>query len=77
MFISYLFSHTPLSLHRKMSKKEGNIHKASGTPREKNYAQGLSEDVVIEKNLQTPVLSNAETPTDRDNRHKPLIEFGP
>ena len=53
-----------------MAPKEGAIRKAGGRPREKNYAAGLPEDLIIEKNLRTPDPSDEEDATTRDNRHQ-------
>src|SRR3954471_15993644 len=69
MFISCLpFPRTYL-FHRKMSKNTGNIRepkRVGGRTRITNNSEGLSEDLIIEKNLRTP--SGSEDERTRENR---------
>ena len=65
------FSLVPYSVRRKMSENTGNIRKpkrAGGRAKIKNNAEGLSEDLIIAKNLRTPENSSEEDAKSRDNR---------
>src|ERR1043165_5196634 len=70
MFISFLFSPHSYSVRRNMSDLEGNIRapkKVGGRTKIHNNCEGLSEDVIIAKNLRTPEGSEEDQKT-RDNQ---------
>src|SRR4051812_3958791 len=69
MFISFLYFPRSPSVRRKMAEREGNIRaprKVGGRTKIVNNCEGLSEDVIVEKNLRTP--ERPETQKERDNR---------
>src|SRR4051812_45638231 len=68
---SCLFSLVPLSIRKKMADNARNVREpkrvGGGTKIHNNY-EGLSEDVINEKNLRTPDNSDEEDQKTRDNR---------
>src|ERR1041384_8002603 len=69
MFISCLFPSYP-SAHRKMAELEGNVRapkKAGGRTKIHNNYEGLSEEVIVAKNLRKPPGSQESAKT-RENR---------
>ena len=71
MFISCLFSLVPLSVRKKMAETAGNVREPkciSGRTKIHNNCEGLSEDVIAEKNLRTPENYDEEDQKTRDNR---------
>src|SRR3954468_19584429 len=70
MFTSFLYSLVPYSARRSMAELAGNIRppkKVGGRTKIHNNCEGLSEDVIIAKNLRTPPGSEEDAKT-RDNR---------
>lgn len=64
------FSLVSHSIHRNMSVNTSNIRKSKhlgGRAKIKNNAEGLSDDLIVEKNLRTPDNSEEDAKT-RDNR---------
>src|SRR4051812_27611774 len=70
MFIYFQYFPRSYSVRRNMSDLEGNIgkpKKVGGRTKIHNNCEGLSEDVIIAKNLRTPEGSDEDQKT-RDNR---------
>src|ERR1041385_8862456 len=70
VFISCLFFPRTYIFRRKMSENTGNIRqpkRGGGRTKSTNKSEGLSEDLIIEKNLRTPEGSIEDART-RDNR---------
>ena len=71
IFTSFLYSLVPYSARMSMDENAGNVRKpkkVGGRTKIHNNCEGLSEDVIITKNLRTPPSSSDEDQKTRDNR---------
>src|SRR4051812_24142029 len=67
----FYFSVAPYYVRRKMSDRAGQIRapkRAGGRTKIHNNCEGLSEEVIIAKNLRTPPNSSDEDAKMRENR---------